>query len=204
MKLYFAPGACSLAPHILLREAGLDFELEKVDLQSKQTASGGDFWAINPKGGVPALELDGGEILTEAAVILQYVADLVPDKGLMPAAGGMPRYRAQEWLNFVATELHKGFAPLFNPQMPDAAKELAKEALFKRFEFVNSHLAKQGDYLLGSAFSAADAYLLVTLSWARYLKLDISAFEALVAFQRRVSERPSVQAAMEAEGLLKR
>ena len=200
MQLYYSPGACSLAPHILLREAGLAFELEKVDLKSKKTASGQDFLRINPRGYVPALKLDDGSVLTEVAVISQYLADLAPAAHLLPASG-LARYRTLEWLSFIATEIHKGFGPLWNPAMPEEAKRFARARLEDRFAHVNQAL-QSAPYLPGPAFSAPDAYLFVMLNWARLQKIDLAPWPALAAYQTRVAMRPSVHAALEAEGLL--
>ncbi len=199
MKLYYSPGACSLAPHILLREAGLSFDLERVDLRTKKTAAGEDFLRINPKGYVPALALDNGSVLTEVAVISQYLADQAPAAHLLPASG-MARYRALEWLNFIATEIHKGFGPLWNPAMPEEAKNLARARLGERLAFVN--VALQGaPYLPGPAFSAPDAYLYVMLNWCGLQKIDLVSWPALADYHARLAARPSVQAALQAEGL---
>ena len=198
MKLYFAPGACSLAPHIVLREAGLPLELEQVDLKTKKTPSGVDFFTINAKGAVPALQLDGGQVLTEAAVIVQYLADRKPEAKLAPAAGTLERYRLQEWLNYTASELHKSFSPLFHSTTPEAVKQATKEALLGKFDYVNRQLEGK-QFLLGDRFSAADAYLFVMTTWARFTGLDLSRFPALTAYHQRIKERPAVQAAVDAE-----
>jgi glutathione S-transferase len=198
MKLYFSPGACSLSPHIVLREAGLSFSLEKVDLRSKQTAGGHDYKTINPKGAVPALELDDGQILTEGPAVVQYLADLAPEKQLAPPAGSMPRYRLMEWLNFISTELHKGFSPLFNPAMPEEAKKLTLERLLSRFDYLATQL-QAGPYLLGSQFTVADAYLFVMLRWSGAFSIELSRWPALEAYFKRVEQRPAVQAALAAE-----
>lgn len=201
MKLYYMPGACSLAPHIALREAGLPFDLEQVD-RSKKTASGADYWTINPKGAVPAVKLDDGQVLTEAAVIQQYIADKAPGKKLAPAAGTPERLRLQEWLNYVASELHKGIGQLFNPAMPDEYKDAVKKGLAARqFAYLDKALAGK-DYLLGD-FTIADGYAFTVLNWTRLHKIDLSAFPNVVAYMQRVAARPAVQAAMTAEGLLK-
>jgi glutathione S-transferase len=202
MKLYFSPGACSLSPHIVLREAGLAFETEKVDLGGKITASGTDYKTINPKGSVPALQLDDGQVLTEGPAIVQYLADLVPEKQLAPAFGSMERYRLMEWLNFISTELHKGFSPLFNPKTPDVTKSMVHEALAGRFDLVDGKLA-QSEYLLGNQFSVADAYLFTVTRWSQYVSIDLDRWPALQRFQARVAARPAVQAALMAEGLVK-
>ena len=203
MKLYFAPFACSLASHIALREAGQAFELEKTDLRSKKTASGADFTAINPKGYVPALELDGGELLTEGTAIVQYLADQKPEAGLVPPAGSLARYRVQEMLGYINSELHKSYSPLFNPKTPAETREERIEYLRKRYAFIEQTLAGK-DYLFGDQFTVADAYLFTVTNWARLVKLDLADFPNVLAFQARVAARPAVQAAMTAEGLLKR
>lgn len=200
MKLYFSPGACSLAPHIVLEELGLPYGTEKVDLKVKQTASGQDFLAINPKGYVPALELDGGDVLTEGPAIMQYLADLAPAKQLAPANGSLERYRLQSWLNFIGTELHRNFSPFFNPAANDGWKAAALVALQRRFVYVNEQLSKH-EYLLDSGYSVADVYLFVVLGWAKYIQLDVSGWGHLLAWQARVAARPAVRAALQAEGL---
>jgi len=202
MKLYFSPGACSLSPHIVSRELGLDIELEKVNFSDKKTDKGQDFNAVNPKSYVPTLQLDNGEVLTEGPAIVQYLADQKPEKGLAPAAGTFERYRLQEWLNFISTELHKGFSPLFNSKMPDEGKAIARERLSTRFAYVDGRLKDQ-QFLLGDQFSVADAYLFTVLNWANYVKLDLSGWPSLVAYHQRVGARPAVQAALVAEGLIK-
>jgi glutathione S-transferase len=202
MKLYFSPGACSLSPHIVLREAGLDFTTERVDLGKKLTASGADFRAINPKGYVPALELKDGSVLTEGPVIVQYLADLAPGSKLAPAAGTMERYQLQEWLNFISTELHKNFSPLFNPAASDDAKKAAHTSLANRFGYVERRLEGR-EYLMGAQFSVADAYLFTVASWAAYVHVDLSTLPTLQAYIARVAARPAVQQALRDEGLLK-
>ena len=202
MKLYYKAGACSLSPHIVLHEAGLAFELERVDLASKKTGSGGDYFGVNPKGYVPALALDDGQLLTEGPAIVQYLADLVPEKRLAPPAGTMERVRLQEWLNFIATELHKGFSPLYNPRAPEEWKGVARELLAKRIALVAERLAGR-DYLMGDAFTVADAYLFTVLNWAAFAKVDLSPWPVLGAYQARVAARPAVRAALLAEGLIK-
>jgi glutathione S-transferase len=196
MKLYFSPGACSLHPDITLREAGLPFDLVRVDIRAHKLHDGTDFYGINPKGLVPALELSDGQILTEGAVIDQYVADLAPETGLAPPAGTMERLRLQEWLNFIATEIHKAFGPLFGND--EAAKEVARARLAKRFDFVARTLATR-PYLMGEAFTVADAYLYNMLRWTLRTGIDMAQWPALQAFFARVDARPSVQAALEAE-----
>jgi glutathione S-transferase len=196
------PAACSLAPHIALREAGLPFDLELVE-RSKKTKSGDDYMSINPKGSVPALRLDDGKVLTEAAVIQQYIADKAPAKKLAPAAGTPERYRLQEWLNYIASEVHKGIGQLFNPAMPDDYKEAVKKGLAsKQFPYLDKALAGR-DYLMGD-FTVADGYLFTVLNWTNFHKIDLSAFPNITAFMKRVAARPAVQEAMQAEGLLKK
>jgi glutathione S-transferase len=200
MKLYYSQGACSLAPHIVLREAGLAFELEKVDTATKRTAGGEDYLALNPNGYVPALEIEPGLVLTEGPAIMQFIADKAPAAQLAPGAGSLERYQLQSWLNFITSEIHKGFSPLFKPAMPDAAKALFVEQLGQRFDFVERRLA-QHDYLVGERFTVADAYLFVTTNWAGYLNISLERWPAINAFRARVAARPAVQAAMAAEGL---
>jgi glutathione S-transferase len=200
MKLYYSPGACSLSPHIALREAGLDFTLEKTDLKSKQTTSGGDIRRDNPKGMVPVLVLDNGDVLTEGPAIVQWIADQNPDAELAPAAGTMPRYHLMEWLNFITSELHKSYSPLFNPNAPEEYKAIARTALAERYAFVNDKLAG-GPYLMGRQFTVADGYLFTVTNWARIVKFDLTSYPNVVAFQERVRARPKVQEAMKAEGL---
>lgn len=200
MKLYYAPGACSLAPHIALRETGAAFDLEKVDLAKKQTAGGEDFTRINPKGYVPALRLDDGEILTEVAVILQYLADRKPEAALAPAAGSMQRYRLMEWLNFISSEIHKQFGPLFNPQITPEWKANQLNVLGRRFDYLSERLNGQ-PYLMGERFSVADAYLFTVLNWNSYVGMDMGKWPKLQAYMARVAERPAVREALRAEGL---
>jgi glutathione S-transferase len=202
MKLYYSPGACSLSPHIALREAGLSFDLVLASTKTKKLQDGSDFYAINSKGSVPVLELDNGERLTEGPAIVQYIADLAPAANLAPAAGSMARYRLQEWLNYITSELHKGFSPLFNPATPEDYKPVARAALMARFTWINAQLEGK-QYLMGDQFTVADAYLFVVSNWGQYVVVDISGFEHLVAFRARVAARPAVQEAMKAEGLLK-
>ena len=200
MKLFYKAGACSLSPHIVLREAGLDFTAEKVDLANKTTESGADYLTINPKGQVPALLLDDGSLLTEGVAIVQYLADRVPDRQLIPPAGTLSRYHAIEWLNFVATELHKGFSPLFNPKTPEAYLAIARAKLEQHFRYLDGVLAPQ-HYLLGSRFSVADAYLFTVLRWAVALQFDLQRYPNLAGYMKRVVARPAVAAALNAEGL---
>ncbi|GAB2792813.1 glutathione transferase GstA [Dyella kyungheensis] len=202
MKLYYAAGACSLSPHIVALEAGIAVELEKVDTKAKRTASGEDYWQINPKGYVPALQLDNGELLTEGTAIVQYLADLKPESGLAPANGTTARYRLQETLGYINSELHKSYTPLFKPDTPDAVRDERKDYLRKRYALLDQHLAKH-DWLIGEQFTAADAYLFTVTNWAQHVSLDLSDFPAILAFQQRVSSRPQVQSALKAEGLLK-
>ena len=201
MKLYFAPGACSLSPHIVLREAGLAFDLEQVDNREKKTKTGKDYWTVNPKGQVPALQLDSGEMLTEGPVIVQYLADQKPAAGLVPAAGTIDRYRVQEWLNFITSELHKSFGPIFRPTTPDAYKAISKENIGKRFDWVDKQLAGR-QYLMGDKFTVADAYLFTVLRWSSRVDIDVAKWPNLKTYMDRVGARPKVQAAMKAEGLI--
>jgi glutathione S-transferase len=202
MKLYYSPGACSLSPHIIAREAGLPVEIEKIDNKAKKTASGADFWQVNPKGQVPVLELDDGERLTEGPAIVQYLADQAPASKLVPAAGTKERYKVLEWLNFVTSEIHKNFTPLFKPNTPDAYKPIAKENLGQRFAYVDKNLAGR-KYLTGDQFTVADAYLFTVLRWAAVQHIDLSQYSNITAFMTRVGERPKVHEAMKEEGLVK-
>jgi glutathione S-transferase len=201
LKLFYKAGACSLASHIALVESGLPFEIEAVDLKTKLTASGADFTKINAKGYVPALMLDNGEVLTEGAAVIQYIADQAPEKHLAPLNDGMARYRLQSWLAFISSELHKNCSPLFNPDASSDWKAAAKAKLEQRLTYVSEHLAGQ-PYLLGNEFSIGDAYLFTVLGWAPHIDLDLGKWPVLTAFRARVGERPSVQAAMKAEGLI--
>jgi glutathione S-transferase len=201
MKLYYAPGACSLAPHIALNEAGLAHGAVKVDLRKHQLADGTDYYKINPKGYVPLLETDDGMRLSEVAVLLQYIADRKPGT-LAPAFGTMERYRLMEWLNFIATEIHKQFGPLWDPTTPDATKEKQRATLAKRFDYVAKSLAAH-PYLTGDAFTIADAYLFTVVNWSGMLNVDLSPWPALQQFQARVAARPKVHATLVAEGLAK-
>jgi glutathione S-transferase len=199
MKLYFSPGACSLHPHITLREAGIPFDLVRVDLRAhKLSGAGDDYYGVNPKGYVPLLELDDGTRLSEGAVIDQYIADRKPEAGLIPKAGTIERYRAQEWLNFIATELHKQFSPLFYPTTADDVKTQQRERIGKRFDLIEKTLAKQ-PYLLGESFTVPDAYLFNMLRWTEHTGIDRAKWPALTAFFERVGARPAVKAALEAE-----
>jgi glutathione S-transferase len=202
MKLYFSPGACSLASHIALLEAGLDFTLDQVDLRSKRTAGGQDFVAINSKGYVPALEMKDGNVLTEGPAILQFDADLAPDRQLAPAHGTLERYRLVEWLNFIATELHKNFSPLFRPTSTEDMKEAARTNLRNRLAWVAARL-EGNDFLTGSQFTVADAYLFTVLGWSGKVGVDLSPWPVLGAFVERVGARPAVRQALREEGLVK-
>jgi glutathione S-transferase len=203
MKLYYSPGACSQAPHIALIDAGLPFEAVKVDLATKRLDSGEDYLAINPKGAVPAIEMDEGGLLTENAVVLQYIADRAPEARLIPPVGTLARYRVLEWLNYIATELHKGFAPLFHPGAAEGARTTAIEALSARFDYVNIELGA-GPYLARDTLSVADFYLFVILGWTRIFHIDLARWPALRDFRARMLERPAVRAALHAEGFAPR
>ncbi|HLQ27405.1 MAG TPA: glutathione transferase GstA [Acidiferrobacterales bacterium] len=202
MKLYFAPGACSMAPHIVLREAGFPFDLEKVDLAKHQTANGEDYYKINPKGYVPALKLDNGQLLTEGPAITQYLADQKPGSGLAPPAGTMERYRLMEWLNFLTSEIHKQFGPLFNPKITAEWKENQLNVLSRRFDYLTQSLNGR-QYLMGDKFSIADAYLFTLLNWSNFLKVDLGKWPKLKDYMARVAARPAVKDTMKAEGLTK-
>ena len=202
MKLYYSPGACSLSPHIVLQESGLPFTAVLASTKTHKLQDGTDFYGINPLGYVPLLELDDGTRLREGPAIVQYIADQAPDKNLAPANGTLPRYKLQEWLTFIGTEIHKSFSPLFNPNMPEEGKAIYRERLNGRFAFVDSQLAGK-QYLMGDSFSVADAYLFTVSNWTVPMKIDISGLANLVAFRERMAARPAVQAAMKAEGLIK-
>jgi glutathione S-transferase len=201
MKLYYAPGACSQAPHIVLHELDLRYEAIKVDLTKHTLPDGSDFRAINPKGYVPLLELDDGTRLTEANVVLQYLADRKPGT-LAPPTGSLERYKLMEWLAFIATEVHKGFGPLWNPQSEPPVRERAVAALGNRFGYLSQTLGKQ-PYLTGQSYTIADPYLFVVLNWANYHKVDLKPWPALTEFQARIAKRPAVQATLKVEGLVK-
>jgi glutathione S-transferase len=201
MKLYYSPGACSLATHIALKESGLDFETVAVSLSTHTLADGTDYYRINPLGYVPLLELDDGRQLHEVAVILQYVADQVPERHLAPAHGTFERYKLQEWLNVIATEIHKGFSPLFFPEQSDQAKTLTKARLTARLQWIDRALSGK-NFLMGELFTVADAYLFVMQSWSTSAGIDVSDLMNLSAFATRMAARPAVQAALRAEGLL--
>lgn len=202
MKLYYSPGACSLAAHIVAREAGVPLTLEKVDLAAGTTEAGDSFIAVNPKGYVPAVALPEGEVLTEVSAIIQYLAEREPGANLAPAPGSMARYRLLEWITFISSEIHKGFGPLWNPSIPDSVKAAAKERLAKRFTYLDETLAKQ-PFLMGSAFTIADAYLFTVVNWTNFHGIDLSPYPNLKAFQERIAARPKVRDALVAEGLVK-
>ena len=201
MKLYYSPGACSLSPHITLHESGLTFEHVAVSLKTHQLADGSDYYAISSQGYVPLLELDDGTRLSEGTAIVQYIADQVPEKNLAPANGTVARAQLQGWLNFIATELHKGFGPLFSPATPADYKTIAIERLQSRLKWLDGELAGK-DYLMGAQFSVADPYLFTVTNWAPHVGVDISGLANLAAFRERMAARPSVQAAMREEGLI--
>ena len=201
MKLFYSPGACSLAPHIVLQEVGGKFDLDAVDLKTKKY-KGGDFLKINPKGSVPTLQMDNGEILTEGAVIMQYIADQHPEAKLIPKAGTVERYRCQEWLNYIATELHKSFSPLFAETTPDTFKTQTRESLTKKFDFLTQHL-KNNTFLMGQTYTVADAYLFTVLGWTKWVAIDLTKWPTLMGYVERVKSRPATMAALKTEGLLK-
>ena len=202
MKLYYSPGACSLSPHIVLHEAGLAYTPVLASTKSHKLQDGTDFYTINPLGYVPVLELDDGARLREGPAIVQYLADQAPHKNLAPAHGTLARYRLQEWLTFIGTEIHKGFTPLFRPDTPEDYKPIVRKNLLARLEWVDGELAGK-DYLMGEHFSVADAYLFTVTGWPQHVGLDISGLRHLAAYRERIAARPAVQAAMKAEGLLK-
>ncbi|HEY3078238.1 MAG TPA: glutathione transferase GstA [Burkholderiales bacterium] len=201
MKLYYSPGACSLSPHIVARELGLPIDLQKVNTKDKTMEGGGDFWKVNARGYVPVLELDNGERLTEGPAIVQYLADQKPEANLAPKAGSFERYRLQEWLNFLTSEVHKQFSPLFKPNTPEDYKPIAKQNLATRFDWLDQQLAGK-DYLTGKQFTVADAYLFVLLGWTKPTQIDLAKWPNLAAFHKRVAARPKVKQAMQAEGLI--
>lgn len=202
MKLYYSPGACSLSPHIVLREAGLPFTPLKVDMKTKEIEGGGNFTAINGKGYVPALELDDGSLLTEGPAIVQYLADRAPGSELAPPNGSLPRYKLQEWLNFITSELHKQFSPLFDASAPEDVKTKQRDKLAGRFDWLVEQLGS-GEYLMGRQFSIADAYLFTVLNWCPWTGIDLARWPALQQYQQRISARPKVREALVAEGLLR-
>jgi glutathione S-transferase len=203
MQLYYSPGACSLASHIALREAGLNVELMRTDTKTKKLEDGSDYFAVNSKGAVPALRLDNGQVLTEGPVIMQYLADQKPESGLAPKNGSIERYRLQEWLNYITSEVHKTFSPLFNPAADDNVKAYAKLNIEKRFDWIDKQLAGK-QYLTGDKFTIADAYLFVVANWSNFVGIDLGRWPNLKAFQDRVAARPKVKEAMESEGLFKK
>lgn len=203
MKLYYAPGACSQAPHIILHEAGLPHDSAKVDIRAKKLADGSDYLKINPKGAVPALELDDGQVLTENAVILQYIADKAGAFELLPQPGDLQRYRVLEWVNYVATELHKSFGPLFNPASSDEAKQSARDLIGKKFDFVEQQIGDQ-PYLMGDQFTLPDAYLFVILGWTETMGIGLDRWPRLAALRKRVAGRESAREVLEFEGLLEK
>ncbi|MCS2159205.1 glutathione transferase GstA [Scandinavium sp. H11S7] len=200
MKLFYKPGACSLASHIALQESGMDFSLVGVDLAKKQLENGEDYWQVNPKGQVPALLLDDNTLLTEGVAIMQYIADTKVDRQLLAPVGSIARYRTLEWLNYIATELHKGFTPLFRPDTPEDFKPTVRALLEKKLNYVNDAL-RDNEWICGSRFTIADGYLFTVLRWAHAVKLDMSGLKNIEAYMARVAARPGVTAAMEAEGL---
>lgn len=200
MKLFYKPGACSLASHITLRESGKDFTLNGVDLMQKRLENGDDFFAVNPKGQVPALQLEDGTLLTEGVAIMQYLADSVADRQLLAPAGTIARYKTIEWMNYIATELHKGFTPLFRPETPEEYKPTVRALLEKKLQYVNASL-KDDQWICGPRFTIADAYLFTVLRWARAVKLNMEGLSHIDAYMARMAERPAVAAALEAEGL---
>ena len=202
MKLYYSPGACSLSPHIALLEAGLPYDLVKVDLKAKKLENGDDFLKINPKGQVPALALDSGELVTEGPVIVQMIADKVAAKNLAPARDSAERYKLQEWLTYINSEVHKSFGPMFSPVLADDAKAFFKDRVMGKFKYIDGALAGN-DYLMGKQFTVADGYLFTMLSWADRMKFDLAALPNLVAYKARVGARPMVQEALTKEGLMK-
>jgi glutathione S-transferase len=202
MKLYYTPGACSLSPHIVASEAGLAVDLVKVDLAEHKTESGEDYTTVNPKGYVPALRLDDGSVLTEGPAIVQYLADQKPGSGLIPAAGTIDRYRVQEWLNFIGTELHKNFSPLFNKASSDDVKNTAKTNINKRLAYLNDQLASR-QYLMGGNFTVADAYAFTIVNWTNFVGIDLKPYPNLGAYMGRVAARPKVHETLKAEGLVK-
>ena len=202
MKLYYSPGACSLSPHIALLEAGLPYDLVKVDLRAKKLENGDDYLKVNPKGQVPALGLDSGELVTEGPVIVQMIADKASAKNLAPARDSAERYKLQEWLNFITTEVHKNFGPMFSPVLADDAKAFFKDRVMTKFKYVDSQLAGR-DYLMGKQFTVSDGYLFTMLAWADRLKFDLSGMPNLMAYKARVGARPKVQEALIKEGLMK-
>lgn len=202
MKLYYTPGSCSLSPHIVLRETGLDFSIERIDLRAKKTESGKDFLSINPKGQVPVLQLDNGDILTEGVAIVQYLADLKPDRNLISPPKSLERYHQIEWLNFLASEVHKGYGPLFSPDTPESYVPIVKEKLKGKFRYVDEVLAKH-NFICGNHFTVADAYLFTLSQWAPHVGLEITDLTHLQDYLKRIAQRPNVHSALVTEGLIK-
>lgn len=202
MKLYYTPGACSLAPHIVLRETGSKFETEKVDLAGKRTSTGADYTRINPKGYVPAIELDNGQVLTEVGTVIQYIADQKKELDLVPEYRTLERYRLMEWINFISSEIHKTFGPLFKPDTPEATQQNQRTLLAKRFDYLAEQL-KGKQFLMGEHFTVADAYLFTVLNWTGMLKVDLAPWPILQTYMARVAIRPAVNDALKAEGLVK-
>jgi glutathione S-transferase len=200
VKLFYSPGACSLSPHIVLRELGLPFDLERVDTKTGKTEKGADFRTVNPKGYVPALQLDDGQVLTEGPAIVQYLADKKPDAKLAPPAGTMERYRLQEWLNYITSEMHKSVGSLFNPKMPEDFRGVTKEAIATKFDYLTKQLQGRG-FLMGETFTVADVYLVVVLGWTKHVGIDLAKWPVIQAYVSRITARPAVQAALKAEGL---
>lgn len=201
MKLFYSPGSCAMSPHIVLSEAGVDYQLNRVDLSTKTTEDGRPLKEINPQDAVPVLLLDGGETLTEGAAIVQYIADQRPEAGLLPPAGTLARARVQQWLNYIATEMHKAHVPLFKTDYPQSSKDLAIASIKRAYDFVSAALADRY-YLVGDEFSVADAYLFTIVNWHNFIGLDLTPWPVLVAYQQRIAARPAVQKAMREEGLL--
>ncbi len=202
MKLYYSPGACSMASHIVLNELSLKCDLEQVSLKEHKTKSGDDFYKINPKGYVPAMSLDNGQVLTEGAAILQYIADQKPESQMIPKFGTFERYRCQEWLTFISSEIHKNYSPFFNPQTPEQTKMNLKSTLSKRFQYVADHL-KTNPFLMGNQFTVADAYLFTVLSWSQGMQIDLTPYPALMGYVERIKNRPAVMDTLKKEGLVK-
>ncbi len=202
LKLYYSAGTCSLSPHIVLRETGTPFKLVKADIRAKTVEDGSDFFAVNPNGYVPALQLEDGTVLTEGPAIVQYIADKAKAEALAPANGSLDRYKLQQWLNFVSTEMHKGFSPLFNPALAEDAKQVFRDRLHARLKTLEAHLTTH-DYLTGRSFSIADAYLFTVLNWAQPMKIDLAGYPHIESYRARILARPAVQEAMKAEGLIK-
>lgn len=201
MKLFYSPGSCAMSPHIVLSEAGADYALERVDLATKTTESGRALKEINPQDAVPVLLLEDGETLTEGAAIVQYIADQLPEAGLLPPVGTLARARVQQWLNYIATEMHKAHVPLFKADYPQASKEIALANIKRAYDFVSAALAEQ-PYLLGESFTVADAYLFTIVNWHNFIGLDLAPWPVLVAYQARIAARPAVRKALREEGLL--